>query len=123
MTQLVNPAVSCKAAFNFYATITCVSYMSILHAASDRAKAVTRPFRILYRHMADAELPRWKAYLAQRVSAKGWDGERLLRGLPRLPRSLPQAQRWFLFKMHLNAPMTTVRLAAAGIESENMKLV
>ena len=48
--------------------------------------------------------------------AKGWDGETLLSGLRRLPRSMPQAHRWFLLKLHLNAPVTSARRAAAGIE-------
>ncbi len=31
-----------------------------------------------------------------------------------LPRSIPQGHRWFLLKVHLNAPMTSSRVAAAG---------
>ena len=38
----------------------------------------------------------------------------LLRGVACLPRSIPQGHRWFLLKLHLNAPITTARVAAAG---------
>ena len=48
------------------------------------------------------------------VAAKGWDTTALRRGLRRLPRSLPQGHRWFLLKVHLNAPLTSARRAASG---------
>ena len=74
------------------------------------------PFKVMYRKMAEAELSRWETYLVDRVQAKGWDGEKLLQGLRRLPRSVPQAHRWFLLKVHFNAPLATTRLAAALVE-------
>jgi len=52
----------------------------------------------------------------QRVEAKGWDGNLLIAGLKRLPRSLPQPHRWMLLKLHMNAPMMSSRYSAAGIE-------
>ena len=40
-------------------------------SGEDRIKGKT--YIILYNAVLDAELPRWDAYLAQRVAAKGWD--------------------------------------------------
>ena len=63
-----------------------------------------RLFRFLYQRLAGAELHRWETYLEHRVQARGWDGHTLRRTLRHLPRSVPQLHRWFLLKVHLNAP-------------------
>ena len=119
-TQLANPAISWKVAFDFYVATTGVSYKSTLNASFMRTDGQQKPFRALYRQLADSELPRWRDYLKQRVMAKGWDGDLLLRGLRRLPRSLSQAHRWFLLKLHLNAPVTSARMAVAGVAIEDV---
>ncbi len=113
MTCLANPAVSWKVAFDFYLHATGETYQLTLTNAS-RRRSPTRPFRVLRRQLSESEAPRWRDYFEQRVEAKGWVGSLLLRGLRRLPRSMPQAHRWFLLKVHLNAPMNSVRMAAAG---------
>ena len=61
--------------------------------------------------MAVAEMQRWETYLERRVQAKGWDGQLLRRAQRRLPRSVPQAHRWFLLKAHLNAPSASTVLS------------
>ena len=92
------------------------TYSDVLNEAGRRTSV--RPFRVLYKRMADAEVHRWEGYLESRVQAKGWDGQLLRRALRRLPRSVPQAHRWFLLKVHLNAPIATARLAAAQVVDE-----
>ena len=49
------------------------------------------------------------------MQARGWDGPTLRRTLRHLPRSVPQPHRWFLLKVHLNAPITSARLVAAYV--------
>ena len=75
-------------------------------------------FRFLYQRLAGAELHRWETYLEHRVQAKGWDGPTLRRTLRHLPRSVPQRRRWFLLKVHLNAPIASARLVAARVVEE-----
>ena len=58
---------------------------------------------------------RWETYLEHRAQAKGSDGPTLRRTLRHLPRSVPQSHRWFLLKVHLNAPIASARLVAARI--------
>ncbi len=64
--------------------------------------------------MRAAEVAIWREYLRARVQAKGWDAQRLVRGVRAVPRTLPQGHRWFLLKVHLNAPMTSSRMATVG---------
>ena len=64
------------------------------------------------------EFHRWETYLEHRVQAKGWDGPTLRRTLRHLPRSVPQPHRWFLLKVHLNAPIASSRLVAARVVEE-----
>ena len=71
--------------------------------------------------MAGAELHRWETYLEHRVQAKGWDGPMLRRPLRHLPRSVPQPHRWFLLKVHLNAPIASARLVAARVVDEPLQ--
>ena len=77
-----------------------------------------RLFRFLYQRLAGAELHRWETYLEHRVQAKGWDDPTLRRTLRHLPRSVPQLHRWFLLKIHLNAPIASARLVAARVVEE-----
>ena len=77
-----------------------------------------RLFRFFYQRLAGAELHRWETYLEHRVQARGWDGHTLRRTLRHLPRSVPQPHRWFLLKVHLNAPITSARLVAARVVEE-----
>ena len=113
---LSNPAVSWKAAFDFYLCATGETYQSTLHAASaGRSNRGVRVFQVVYKALESAELPLWRMYLTKRVRAKGWDDVALLRRLQRLPRSMPQGHRRLLFKTHLNAPITTHRLLSAGV--------
>ena len=71
--------------------------------------------------MAGAELQRWETYLERRVQAKGWNGPLLRRALRHLPRSVPQAHRWFLLKVNVNAPIASARLAAARVVDEPLQ--
>ena len=71
--------------------------------------------RFLYQRLAGAELHRWETYMEHWVQARGWDGHTLRRTLRHLPRSVPQPHRWFLLKVHLNAPITSARLVAAHV--------
>ena len=52
------------------------------------------------------------------MQAKGWDGHTLRRTLRHLPRRVPQPHRWFLLKVHLNAPIASTRLVAARVVEE-----
>ena len=40
----------------------------------------------LYHKLLQQELPHWRAYLADRVTARGWDRHLFLQGLPNLPK-------------------------------------
>ena len=115
---LANPAIGWKVAFDFYRHTTCMTHSGALCAASARSGRPVRAFRVLRRKLADAEAPRWEEYVENRVRAKGWDGDLLMHGLRKLPRSVPQAQRWFLLKAHLNAPLSSGRLATAQVHVE-----
>ena len=53
------------------------TYSVVLNEAGRRRPV--RPFRVLCKRMAAAEVHRWEGYLESRVQAKGWDGQ-LLRG-------------------------------------------
>ncbi len=115
-TRLVHPGVSWGSAFGYYLKAVQRTHLDTLHDAR-RARGATsniNEIRVLYRAMHAADMPRWKDYLVNRVRAKGWDAHALLRGLRCLPRSMPQGHRWFLVKLHLNAPLTSARAAAAG---------
>ena len=74
--------------------------------------------RFLYQRLAGAELHRWETYLEHRVQAKGWDGPTLRRTLRHLPRSVSQSHKWFLLKVHLNAPIASARMVAARVVDE-----
>ena len=69
--------------------------------------------RALYGSLCRNEFPAWRAFLAGCVHARGWNSAAFLRGLDVAQKGLPQAQRWHLFKLHLNGHMTTARLHAA----------
>ena len=99
---LPNPAISWKVAFDFFMQSVGSTYSDVLHEVGRRRPV--RPFRVLYKRMAAAEVHRWEGYLESRVQAKGWDRQLLRSALRRLPRSVPQAHGWFLLKVHLNAP-------------------
>ena len=112
---LSNPAISWTVAFDFSMQTVGSTYSVVLNEAG-RCRPV-RPFRVLYKRMAAAEVHRWEGSLESRVQAKGWDEHLLRCALRRLP-SVPQAHRWFLLKVHLNAPIATARLAAAQVVDE-----
>ena len=118
-SALQNPAVSWKIAFDFFFKSTGGTYQQSLATASAR-RSIVHPFRVLHKALVESELPRWSNYLKHRVAAKGWCGELLLRGLRRLPRSTPQAHRWFLLKMHLNAPLCAGRAVSAGVAVDDI---
>ena len=90
------------------------TYDSVITNASRRRSPV-HAFRVAYRRLHEAEFVRWSTYLGARVSARGWDAAKLIAGLRRLSRSTPQIHRWFLLKVHLNAPLTARRVAVAGV--------
>ena len=115
-TMLAHPAVNWGAAFGYFLSGIHRTPQDVLHDArrSRRGTSSVNEYRILYKILRSAELLRWREYVANRVRAKGWDPNALMAGLRRLPRSLPQGHRWFLFKLHLNAPMTTARISVAG---------
>ena len=118
---LANPAISWKVSFDFFLHTVGCTHSALLSGASARAGRPARPFRLLYKGMADEELRRWAGYLESRVQAKGWNGQLLHSSLTRLPRSLPQAHRWFLLKAHHNAPIATARLAALRTDTEEVQ--
>ena len=99
---------------------TCRHTVGTTHSEilSDAGLVVRKDFRFLYQRLAGAELHRWETYLEHRVQARGWDGHTVLRTLRNLPRSVPQPHRWFLLKVHLNAPITSARLVAAHVIEE-----
>ena len=74
--------------------------------------------RWLYQELQNSEQKQWESYLLNRIASKGWDTGPFLPGLRSIPRSIPQQHRWFLFRTHLNAHMTTHRLASAGCGEE-----
>ena len=115
-TFLPNPAISWKVAFDFFRHTVGTAHSEILSEAGHRRPK--RLFRFLYQRLADAELHRWETYLEHRVQAKGWDGNTLRRTLRHLPRSVPQPHRWFLLKIHFNAPIASTRLVAARVVEE-----
>jgi len=71
----------------------------------------------LYQALQEAAGPLWEAYLADRVSRKGWDGWATVRGVKALGRvpSISPAQRWTLLKIHLNGVPTTWRFHRARV--------
>ena len=95
------------------------THSDVLNQAGQRRSV--RPFRILCKRMAVAEMQRWEIYLERRVQATGWDGQLFRRALRRLPRSVPQAHRWFLLKAHLDAPIASARLTAARVVDEHLQ--
>ena len=102
-TFLPYPAISWKVAFDFFRDTVGTTHSEILSKNGHRRPK--RLFRFLYQRLAGAELHRWETYSKHRVQAKGWDGPTLRRTLRHLPRSVPQPHRWFLLKVHLNAPL------------------
>jgi len=65
--------------------------------------------------MLSAELGHWRQYMTVRVERRGWNADMFVRGLSGIPRSVPQAHRWQLFRLHLNGHCTTARVFAAGV--------
>ena len=80
-----------------------------------RNQPMTRWF---YQELQNSEQQHWESYLLNRIASKGWDTGPFLSGLRSIPRRIPQQHRWFLFRTHLNAHMTTHRLASAGCGEE-----
>ena len=111
--RLVHPALSWCAAFDYFKQATGRTHADTLHGASMRRTDINE-YRVLLKALRSADVPNWAGYLDARVRAKGWDHTSLRQGLRRVPRSLPQGHRWFLLKIHLNAPMTSARIASAG---------
>ena len=115
-TFLPNPAISWKVAFDFFRHTVGTTDSDVLSEAGHRRPR--RLFLFLYQRLAGAELHRWETYLERRVQAKGWDGPALRRTPRHLPRSVPQPHRWFLLKVHLNAPIASARLVTARVVDE-----
>ena len=67
----------------------------------------------LYHKLLTQELPKWRAYLADRVEARGWDRQLFLQRLPTISKKLSQSHRWHIARLHLNGHMTSHRLHAA----------
>ena len=111
-TFLPNPAINWKVAFDFFRHTVGSTHSNVFNEAGRRGPV--RPFRVLYKRVAAAEMQRWETYLERRVQAKGWDGQLLRRARRRLPRSVPQAHGWFSLKAHLNAPIASARLAGGA---------
>ena len=60
-------------------------------------------FAWLYRALRTASAPEWAKECARRIGTREgtrWDGRAAVKNLKALPRSIPQAQRWILFKLH-----------------------
>ena len=68
---------------------------------------------MLYHKLLTQELPKWRAYLADRVEARGWDRQLFLQRLPTISKKLSQSHRWHIARLHLNGHMTSHRLHAA----------
>jgi len=113
--NLANPAVSWWTAVEFYQATVGQSYVHTWRERYGDEAMDRRLHRFLYRRMCMAEADDWRGYVRARVAAKGWDGTALLHELRQMPRSMPQGHRWFLMQVHLNAPITSGRSAAAGI--------
>ena len=105
----------------FFRHTVGTTHSEILSEAGHRRPK--RLFRFLYQRLAGAEPHHWETYLENRVHCKGWDGPTLRRTLRHLPRSVPQPHRWFLLKVHLNAPITSARLVAAHVVEEPVQLL
>jgi len=90
---LASPALSWKAAFDFYLHSVGAAYPQTLQEAQARRGRPVRAYAVLSKRMAAAQLPTWRGYLSDRVHAKGFDGELLCRQLRYLPRSMPQSHR------------------------------
>ncbi len=116
---LAHPAVSWSAAFAYYLRATGQTFADTLCEARRRGRGENgiSEYRVVYKSLRSAEKTMWTNYLQARVRAKGWDPDVMLRQLGCLPRSVPQGHRWFLLKVHFNAPLTTARTAAAGISA------
>ena len=72
------------------------TYSDVLNEAGRRRPV--RPFRVLYKRMAAAEVSSLGG-LSRKPSASQGLGWAIRRALRRLPRSVPQAHRWFLSKV------------------------
>ena len=55
----------------------------------------------------------WRTYLCNRIQDKGWNSASFRQGFDKCPRAATQAQRWTLFRIHLNGLMTSTRVHAA----------
>ena len=119
-----HPAVNWRLAFHFLLQTTGLTPEDVANKVT-RARDQANPakysaYKDFYKVLLEAEKPHWEGYLRERVRARGWDGEAMLTQLRKLPRSTPQAHRWFLLKIQLNGPMTKSRIAKAvkGVEAE-----
>ena len=119
-----HPAVNWRLAFHFLLQTTGLTPEDVANKVT-RARDQENPakysaYKDFYKVLLEAERPHWEGYLRERVRARGWDGETMLTQLRKLPRSTPQAHRWFLLKIQLNGPMTKSRIAKAvkGVEAE-----
>ena len=68
---------------------------------------------ILYKVLQKHETPMWRTYLCNRIQDKGWNSASFRQGFDKCPRAATQAQRWTLFRIHLNGLMTSTRVHAA----------
>ena len=112
-----HPSVSWGAAFGFFLRAVGSPYQDVLEEARRACGPGKAPdaFQVISKRLRLAERHLWRLYLESRIRAKHWDVAHVLRRLRCLPRTMPQAHRWFLAKVHLNAPLTSGRVASAGL--------
>ena len=116
-SKIQHPAISWYVSLDYYRHAAGRMYGDTLQDARQRrgSRTAINEYRALCNVLLGIEASKWRTYLAARVRAKGWDVQVFMRELRCLPRSMPQGHRWFLLKVHLNAPMMTSRVAAAGV--------
>ena len=115
-TFLPNPAISWKVAFDFFGT------QLALHIQKSCPKLVIVVLNVFLVSCINGLLMQNSIVerLTWNIGCKPKDGmvTHLRRTLRHLPRSVPQPHRWFLFKVHLNAPTASARLVAARVVEE-----
>ena len=71
----------------------CTSALCHLLCSAPRLTLSYPQSNPLYHKLLTQELPKWRAYLADRVEARGWDRQLFLQGLPTLSKKLSQSHR------------------------------
>ena len=110
--HFLRPSTAFATAYAFYFHTVGCTVSATLEAARERRRdfELDAVFSLLYKNLVDADAAGWDRYWDGRLEQRGLDPTEIRRTLKMLPASTPQAARWELMKMHLNAIPTASRL-------------